>query len=146
MINIAVNVFWEAEAFCAWAGGRLPSEQEWEAAARGPDGHEYPWGNDWEDGICNTRESGEGGTTPVGKYSPAGDSLHGIADMAGNVWEWLADEAGPDGQYRQLRGGAWFYSAEFARIDYNRFWRRPDHRQDVIGFRLCFSTPQRESR
>jgi formylglycine-generating enzyme required for sulfatase activity len=66
--------------------------------------------------------------------------------MAGNVWEWLADEAGSDGQYRQLRGGAWFYSAEFTRIDYNRFWRRPDHRQDVIGFRLCFSVPQRESR
>ncbi len=65
--------------------------------------------------------------------------------MAGNVWEWLADEAGPEGQYRKLRGGSWFYSAEFARIDYDHFWRKPEQRQDVIGFRLSFSLPQNEN-
>jgi formylglycine-generating enzyme required for sulfatase activity len=66
--------------------------------------------------------------------------------MAGNVWEWLADEAGAKGQARQLRGGAWFYTADFARLDYEQFWREPDYRQDVIGFRLCFSQTQQEEK
>jgi hypothetical protein len=135
-----VEVSWEdAQAYAAWAGKRLPTAEEWQRAAGGQQGRRYPWGNSFAPGCCNTRESGEGSTTPVGKYSPGADGPCGVADMAGNVWEWLADEAGPKGQSRQLRGGAWFYSAEFARIDYDRFWRKPDHRQDVIGFRLCVS-------
>jgi len=146
-----VGVSWEdARAYAAWAGKRLPTAEEWQRAAGGQQGRRYPWGDQFTPGCCNTREAGEGGTTPVGKYSPAlhpelvegADSPYGVADMAGNVWEWLADEAGFEGQYRQLRGGAWFYSAEFARIDYNHFWRKPEQRQDVIGFRLCFSVPQ----
>lgn len=132
-----------------WADKRLPTAREWQRAAGGQPGQCYPWGHQFTPGCCNTREAGEGGTTPVGRYSPGADSPAGVADMAGNIWEWLADQAGTAGQYRQLRGGAWFYSAEFARIDYNQFWREPDQRQDVIGFRLCFglleaaATPQK---
>jgi hypothetical protein len=138
-----VGVSWEdARAYAAWAGKRLPTADEWQRAAGGQQGRRYPWGDPFTAGYCNTREAGEGGTTPVGKYSPAADSPYGVADMAGNVWEWLADEAGPKGRYRQLRGGAWFYSAEFARIDYDRFWRKPEQRRNFIGFRLCFNTPQ----
>jgi hypothetical protein len=138
-----VGVSWQdAQAYAAWAGKRLPTAEEWQRAAGGQQRRRYPWGDAFVPGRCNTRESGEGGTTPVGKYSPAGDSAYGVTDMAGNVWEWLTDEAGRGGQYRQLRGGAWFYSAEFARIDYDRFWRKPGQRQDVIGFRLCFDVPQ----
>ena len=129
----------EAQAYAAWAGKRLPSADEWQRAAGGQQGSRYPWGDRFTSDRCNTREAGKRGTTPVGHYAPAGDSPYGVADMAGNVWEWLADAAGPGGEYRQLRGGAWFYSAGFARTDYDRFWRKPGHRQDVIGFRLCFS-------
>jgi hypothetical protein len=135
-----VGVSWkDAQAYASWAGKRLPTAAEWQRAAGIGDGRRYPWGNQFTPGCCNTREAGEDRTTPVGKYSPAADSPYGAVDMAGNVWEWLADEAGPDGQYRRLRGGAWFYSAEFTRIDYDLFWRQPEDLQDVIGFRLCFS-------
>jgi hypothetical protein len=137
-----VEVSWhDAQVYAAWAGKRLPTAGEWQRAAGACDRRRYPWGNQFTPGCCNTREAGEGGTTPVTRYSPAADSPYGTADMAGNVWEWLADDAGQGAQYRQLRGGAWLYSAEFARLDYDRFWRKPDHRQDTIGFRLCSSLP-----
>ncbi len=140
-----VGVSWtDAQAYATWAGKHLPTGREWQRAAGSQNGWRYPWGNQFTPGCCNTREAGVGMTTPVGMYSPGADSPYGVVDMAGNVWEWLADKAGAEGQYRQLRGGAWFYSNEFTRIDYNRFWRRPDHRQDVIGFRLCFSPSQVE--
>ena len=91
---VAYVTWHDAMAYCKWLSEktrktyRLPTEAEWEKAARGPGGLIYPWGNLFDKNRCNTFESGIGNTTPVGNYSPAGDSPYGVADMAGNVWEW----------------------------------------------------------
>jgi len=102
--------FWEAEAFCTWAGGRLPTEEEWEAAARGPSGLVYPWGDAWQDGVCNTREAVLGVTSPVGLFPRARQAERAIDDLAGNVWEWCASLYDPNSKgsrdARVLRGGS----------------------------------------
>jgi hypothetical protein len=127
--------WWEAEAFCRWAGGVLPTEQQWEAAARGPQGLVYPWGDEWEDGICNSHEAQLGGTSAVGIF-PRDDSPFGLRDMAGNVWEWCADSWEKGGSDRVVRGGSWHDGASYCRAA-RRSGGEPSLRSHGLGFRLA---------
>ena len=131
-----VGVSWfEADAFCRWADCRLPTEQEWEAAARGPKGNVYPWGDEWIDGICNTGEAELRVTTPVGSF-PSSVAKCGAHDMAGNVWEWCAswwDEKKKE--FRVVRGGSWSYDSWYARSAV-RYWYSPVSRGLNFGFRV----------
>jgi formylglycine-generating enzyme required for sulfatase activity len=169
-----VNVSWEdARDYCQWLSSKtgrnyhLPSEAEWEKAARwhpaasGRGQGEsliYPWGDDFDPKKCNMADSGIRATSPVGQFSPQGDSPYGCADMAGNVWEWCADwfkedeykgrqdgikdPTGPEkGQYRVLRGGSWDFNRNYARCAY-RFRYVPDYFYNSLGFRLVLGVPK----
>ena len=132
--------WWEADAFCRWAGVRLPAEREWEAAARGPKGLVYPWDNKWKDGICNTSETALERTSPVGIFPQSG-SFCGAHDMAGNVWEWCVDLYDPTKQKdhnagRVLCGGSWINDAVNCRSSI-RFDDPPDGRSVNVGFRVA---------
>lgn len=130
-----VLVTWdEAAAYCTWSGGRLPSQEEWERAARGLDGRAYPWGSDFDTTYANTRESGIGSTTPVGVFVD-GASAAGLLDMAGNVWEWTSSDYNL--QTKVIRGGAWNFPAESAQT-FTVERSRTDNRSNAIGFRVAF--------
>jgi formylglycine-generating enzyme required for sulfatase activity len=134
---------WEAEACSTWAGGRLPREEEWEATARGREGSVYPWGNDWQDGICNTAETGLAGPSPVGLFPYARQARLGIEDLAGNVWEWCGSLYDPSDTKDQdaprvLRGGSWFDLQDIARSAL-RYRGIPYDRDINVGFRVVCS-------
>lgn len=106
--------YFEAEAFAKWVGKRLPTEQEWEKAARGDDGRQYPWGERFDMNRCNSSESCLGHSTPVTQY-PNGVSPYGCYDMAGNVWEWCDDWYDKKVDRRVIRGGSWTNEAQTLR-------------------------------
>jgi formylglycine-generating enzyme required for sulfatase activity len=166
-----VGVTWyEALAYCRWleaqvqaghpgARIRLPSEAQWEKAARGTEARRWPWGDAWADDHANSEEAGLKTTSPVGLF-PAGASPFGALDMAGNVFEWTSSRWGggdlyrPDFGYpyapsdgreslegpdlRVVRGGSWYFDARYARCAY-RFRDQPDYFAGARGFRVVLS-------
>jgi len=131
------GVSWfEAAAYCPWAGIRLANALEWDRAARGIEGREYPWGNEMPDKTRANYGMKVGHPTPVGLFRKgATPEPEGVQDMAGNVWEWVADRYGETGKWRSLRGGSfddsvrWFLWAEGRNLGI------PEERNHKIGFR-----------
>jgi formylglycine-generating enzyme required for sulfatase activity len=155
-----VNVSWEdAQAFCEWMSAAtskrimLPSEAEWEKAARGADGRIYPWGDRFDGSRVNSVEAGPRDTLAVGALSPKGDSRYGVADLCGNTWEWCDDWfddetyarrargrahdplGPPQGNLRALRGGAFDFDQHAVRCAY-RAGAPPYERNYDYGFRV----------
>jgi formylglycine-generating enzyme required for sulfatase activity len=144
-----VMISWiDADAYARWAGKRLPTEREWEAAAAGPGGRTWPWGNVWDPTAANTREGGGNSAATPGSY-PGDISVFGAYDMAGNVSEWTADWYQPypgnkrkekeyGESFRVLRGGSFQVSKGFARSQFRA--RLPNSFRSMdLGFRCAIS-------
>ena len=145
-----VVVSWnDANAYCQWLGKRLPTEAEWEKAARGTEGYLWPWGDFWDAARVNSTESGINGTYAVGaRGGELGQSPHGVNDMAGNVWEWTADwwgwyenphrppESNQEGWGKVIRGGSWRKQGYETRTTF-RGRADPSGYSDDMGFRCA---------
>ncbi len=134
-----VQISWDdAQAFCDWAGLQLPTRAGMgEGGAGHRDGRVWPWGDELPTADHCNFNNNIGTTTPVGRYSPHGDSPYGCVDMAGNVWEWTVSWYGDGQTSRVLRGGSWLNYRGNVRVSIRGYLLRPDFRYIINGFRVA---------